>query len=94
LESPANLVTLGSRPSLTDLTIDRAFVRAAAAHFFKDSLSIEFGFQTLECTVDGLAVLDVYASDVFLHKENPLGPVGAGTLGAISEQVKPAFLGK
>ena len=94
LESPANFVTLGSGPGLTNGFRDGALMSTTAAHFFEDAFGIELGFQALEGAVDALSIFEFNATSMFFNNKIPLGPAGSGKLGGRWGSVKRAFYGK
>ncbi|MEY3393804.1 MAG: hypothetical protein RL346_40 [Verrucomicrobiota bacterium] len=66
-ETPSDLVALGSGAEFALFAFGRGFERATTAHFFKNTLGIEFGFEAFESTIHGLSFFDVHSThaDVF-----------------------------
>jgi len=65
IETPADFVALGCGTKLALATLGGRFECAAAAHFFEDTLAIEFGLQSLECPVNGLSFFHSHSTHAF-----------------------------
>jgi hypothetical protein len=64
--TPADFVAFGSGTEFALFALGRSLESAAAAHFFKDTLGIQFGFEAFESTVNGLAFLHNHSTHAIL----------------------------
>ena len=64
--APADFVALGGGTKFALFALSGGFKCPAAAHFFEDSLGVQFRFKTLESTVNGLAFLHSHSTHAMI----------------------------
>jgi hypothetical protein len=64
--APTDLVALGSGTQFALLALGRGLKRAAAAHFFEDTLGIKLGLEAFKSTVNGLAFLHDHSTHAMI----------------------------
>lgn len=85
---PTDFVTLGCGAKFALEFLSRSLESTTTAHFLEDTLGIEFGFETLESTVDGLAFLHLYSAEIFVCHSCHQLILGARRLWATARVVK------
>ena len=65
-ETPADFVALGGRTQFALLALSRGLKCAAAAHFFEDTLGIQFRLEALESPVNRLAFLHDHSTHAMI----------------------------